>query len=246
MTETTSSCEWLHRKLAELPSPIRFPFELKDLPKNGIYFFYEDGEKWGHGSGEPRIVRIGTHKDGNFQSRISEHYLVKGASAMSFTKDNPAPKDRSIFRKNLGRAILNKDKDQYLEEWNIDFTTHQNKVDFGSKRDIEKERSLESQITKVLRSSFSFRFILFEGEAERMGSEGLESRLISTVARCGLCSSSKGWLGRQSPDKRISNGKLWLVQHLKSNGLDTKDEHAVAAVVEKTKQWIDKHERGKY
>ena len=32
-------------------------------------------------------------------------------------------KDRSIFRKNIGRAILNKNNDSFLEIWNLDFTT---------------------------------------------------------------------------------------------------------------------------
>jgi hypothetical protein len=41
-----------------------------------IYFFYEDGEFWGHGGNRLRIVRIGTHKDGNFRSRIKEHFPV--------------------------------------------------------------------------------------------------------------------------------------------------------------------------
>jgi hypothetical protein len=64
---------------------IRYPFDInKLLPNNGVYFFYEDGEVWGHGSADddtnnnnkPRIVRIGTHKDGNFKSRISEYFLL--------------------------------------------------------------------------------------------------------------------------------------------------------------------------
>jgi len=27
-------------------------------------------------------------------------------------------KDRSIFRKNIGRALLNKDNDPFIEQWN--------------------------------------------------------------------------------------------------------------------------------
>jgi hypothetical protein len=27
-------------------------------------------------------------------------------------------KDRSIFRKNIGRALLNKDNDYFIEQWN--------------------------------------------------------------------------------------------------------------------------------
>jgi hypothetical protein len=80
----TSTCQWLHENL-EVLQLIRYPFDInKLLPNNGVYFFYEDGEVWGHGSADddtnnnnkPRIVRIGTHKDGNFKSRISEYFLL--------------------------------------------------------------------------------------------------------------------------------------------------------------------------
>ena len=65
------------------------------------------GEIIDHGYGpKPRIARIGTHKN-NFQSRISEHFLLK-ESKMNFSIANPKPSDRSIFRKNIGRALLNK------------------------------------------------------------------------------------------------------------------------------------------
>jgi hypothetical protein len=110
-------CKWLHEQLEQLPL-IRFPFRLEQLPENGIYFFYEDGEVWGHGGNKPRIVRVGTHKDGNFRSRIKEHYLLD-ESWMNFNENKPKPSDRSIFRKNIGRALLNKDKDSYLKIWNI-------------------------------------------------------------------------------------------------------------------------------
>jgi hypothetical protein len=44
------------------------------------------GESSDHGNGKvrPRIVRIGTHKDNNFRSRISEHFLLN-ESAINFT-----------------------------------------------------------------------------------------------------------------------------------------------------------------
>lgn len=96
------------------------------MPNNGIYFFYEDGEVSGHGGADdtnnnkPRIVRIGIHKDGNFKSRISEHFLLN-ESKMHFTSKTSASHDRSIFRKNLGRALL--EGDEYLNTWKIDFTT---------------------------------------------------------------------------------------------------------------------------
>lgn len=110
-------CKWLHEQLERLPI-IRFPFELEKLPENGIYFFYEDGEVWGHGGNNTRIVRIGTHRGKNFRSRINEHFLLD-ESKMNFDKSKPKPSDRSIFRKNIGRALLNKHSDDYLEVWEI-------------------------------------------------------------------------------------------------------------------------------
>ncbi len=70
---TADLCRWLRDQLERLP--VVHPFDLNRLPENGIYFFYEKGEAWGHGGERPRIVRIGTHREGNFRKRIAEHFL---------------------------------------------------------------------------------------------------------------------------------------------------------------------------
>lgn len=107
----------------------------------------------------PRIVRIGTHKENNFKTRISEHFLLN-ESRMKFTHMNSKPSDRSIFRKNIGRALLNKQRDSdYLKVWETDFTSNINRVRQSYLRNIDKEREIESQITEVLRQRFYFRFI---------------------------------------------------------------------------------------
>ena len=125
---------WLHENIQTLPL-ISFPFRREELPANGIYFFYETGETWGHGGPLSRVVRIGTHKDGNFRNRISEHYLPDDCK-MQFDASTAAPKDRSIFRKHLGRTILNRDGDPYLDTWEIDFTYRDRRERFGPQRDI--------------------------------------------------------------------------------------------------------------
>jgi len=225
-------CGWLHEQMEQLPL-IRFPFKLETLPENGIYFFYEDGEFWGHGGEKLRIVRVGTHKDGNFRSRIREHFLLDEAW-MDFDKSKPKPSDRSIFRKNLGRALLNKEKDDYLKIWEIDFTTRRNQELWGDKRDMEKEKKIEEKITKILREKFSFRFIILDPHVERMGSKGLESSLIGTLASCKSCRPSSEWLGNYSPVKKIRESGLWLVQHLKSNPINEKDKEIILRAVEET------------
>lgn len=215
-------CSWLHNQIEQRPL-IKYPFLLKELPKNGIYFFYQDNEFWGHGGEKPRIVRIGTHKSNNFQSRINEHYLIS-KNWMDFNALKPAPKDRSIFRKNIGRAIINKENPKYLKIWNIDFTITKNRQKYSYLRNIKYEKEIEKKINKILRNTFSFRYIEIIKEENRIGSKGLESRLIGTISKCPVCKPSSEWLGKSSPIAKIRNSGLWQVQHLNSSPIDDKDE----------------------
>jgi hypothetical protein len=206
------------------------------LPENGIYFFYERDEIGGHGGRKPRIVRIGTHKEGNFRSRIKEHYLLD-ESKMNFDKDMPKPSDRSIFRKNIGRALINRDRDNYLQIWEIDFMTRKNRQSSGYRRDMDREKRIESTITKTLRERFYFRFVIIDSQLQRMGRKGLESSLIGTVASCKLCNPSDNWLGNYSPKKQIKESGLWLVQHLKANGINENDKETILDAIRRTKEW---------
>lgn len=232
----SDNCEWLHEQLEKLPL-YSYPFQINQLPNNGIYFFYEKDEIWGHGGLKPRIVRVGTHKNGNFRNRISEHFLLDEAR-MNFTEENPAPHDRSIFRKNIGRALLNRDKNGYLYVWEIDFTTHSSREEHRQLRNIMVEKVIENAITKILRENFSFRFIVMDNQDERMGTKGLESSLIGTLARCSKCVPSSTWLGKGSPKKEIRENGLWLVQHISSPEITPDERKVISAAIEKTQKWI--------
>ena len=213
-------CKVLHR-IVDKCLECQHPIDMKKLPHNGIYFFYERGEMWGHGGNMPRIVHVGTHRNGNFQSRIRDHYTPD--TKMDFDAQKPAPHDRSIFRKNIGRAILNRDNSDYLQVWDIDFTTTENRKKYSHLRDIEFEKNTELEITRLLQENFSFRYIPVENEAERMGKTGLESRLVGTLSSCRMCHASDNWLGRHSPVGEIKQSGLWQSQHLNSPGLTDKD-----------------------
>lgn len=231
-------CKWLHEQLEQLPI-IKYPFKLEKLPENGIYFFYEKDEIWGHGKNKLRIVRIGTHKkQGNFRNRIKEHYLL-GESKTNFDKNKPKPSDRSIFRKNIGRALINKQKKykEYLPIWEIDFTKSKNRKSFGNKRNIDEEKRIESAITKTLIDRFYFRFIKIDTQYKR---KKLERLLIGTVASCDSCNKSDRWLGNYSPKMQIKNSGLWLVQHLKANGIDENHKKTILEAIKSTKKWIKK------
>lgn len=229
-------CKWLHEQLEQLPL-IRFPFKLEQLPKNGIYFLYEDGEIWGHGGHKSRIVRIGTHKDGNFRSRIREHFLLD-ESKMNFDANKPAPRERSIFRKHIGRSLLNKVHDDYLKIWEIDFTARREREAYGHLRNIQKEKEVELEITRVLRETFSFRFIVMEGQIKRIGTDGLESFLIGTIAKCKSCGPSGNWLGNYSPKIQIRKSGLWLIQHLNSVEINENDKKIILDAILQSKSWL--------
>lgn len=224
-------CQWLHEQLQARPV-MRFPFDEAELPENGIYFFYEDGEVWGHSGQQPRIVRIGTHRDGNFRSRVADHYL-SGGRRMDLHVNKPAPKDRSIFRKHLGRALLSKAQDSYLEIWNIDFTTNRNRQAYSNRRNLAKEREIEEQVTYLLREKFSFRYLELDVAVARMGNKGLEAALIGTVAACTHCKPSVSWLGHCSPKPQIRQSGLWLVQHLNSRPINEEDKDAIKTALSK-------------
>ena len=230
--EDQQLCHWLHEQLELLPL-VRYPFTLTQLPTNGIYFFYEDGETWGHGPSKPRIVRIGSHRDGNFRSRINDHFLLS-KSEMPLHAERPAPKDRSIFRKNLGRALLAKADDSYLKVWDIDFTSKANQKAYGGFRNLDRECEVEANVTSILRKNFSFRFVLVEGQEQRMGTAGLEGALIGTVARCGSCRPSPSWLGNCSPLGKIRGYGLWLVQHLTHPPMTAEERLAFSACLART------------
>ena len=220
MTATTDRCRDLHEALECLPM-ITHPFDYDDMPNAGVYFFYEEGEVCKFGGGKPRIVQVGTHNKDNFHSRMRDHYVPD--SKMNFDVRKSLPHNRSRFRKNLGMAILNKERSPYLKVWDIDFTTKENRETMWHLRKVDEDRRVEAEVSRLLREKFSFRFVMMGNERERKGSAGIKSRIIGTLSRCPCCSSSDSWLGRHSPVAKIRESGLWLVQHLGSEGLTDLD-----------------------
>lgn len=172
------------------------PFDSDQIPLNGIYILFEKNED-GHGG--QRIVRVGTHTGENqLRSRMNQHFVNEN-------------KDRSIFRKNIGRALLNKRNNPFLKYWNLDLTTKTAKNKHSLNIDLEKQKALEAEVTKYLQENFSF--IVFEVPTKEDRLD-LESKIISTISHCEECRPSTSWLGLHSPISKISESGLWLVQGL--------------------------------
>src|SRR5438067_2934032 len=206
------ACAALHR-IARRGTVHSCPFDAGALPVNGIYVLFEMGEQ-SHGG--DRIVRVGTHTGvGQLRSRLQQH----------FVKEN---KDRSIFRKNIGRCLLNRESDPFLPEWEMDFTTRRAREKAGAAVNTERRRAVEADVTGYMRGAFRFVAFSVDDPAERLR---LESRMISTVSACDECSPSSGWLGRHSPKVKIRDSGLWLVNELFKEPLTTADLRLLESAV---------------
>lgn len=129
----SKKCDRLHQWFNSLKR-FNFPFDDKEIPLNGIYILFEKGEL-AHGT--DRIVRIGTHNgDKQLRPRLKQHFL----------KEN---KDRSIFRKNIGRSLLNRDNDSFLKYWEYDLTSRKGREKYQDLVDFEKQKEVEKRVTHI-------------------------------------------------------------------------------------------------
>ena len=199
-----SKCEELHKWLNSLML-FRFPFDEKQIPFNGLYVLFEKGER---AHGVNRIVRVGTHTGQNqLRSRLKQHFLTEN-------------KDRSIFRKNIGRCILNKSNDPYLQKWEWDLTSKQSKNKYSRLIDLERQKEIEKTVTKYIQNNFNFIVLQIDNKQKRLE---LESKIISTVSLCESCHPSKKWLGLYSPKEKIRESGLWLVNELYKEPISHRD-----------------------
>ena len=182
-----------------------YPFEnrLNEMPDTGIYVKFEKGESYNN---LDRIVRIGTDTgENNLKKRLIEHFVTEN-------------KNRSIFRKNIGRAMLNKDNNSYLNFWELDTTSKADKEKNLKYINVDLEAEIEGEISSYIKTNFSFCVFNVETKEQRLF---WESKLISTLAY--QTKPSKNWLGNFSTKEKIKQSGLWQVQGLNKPKL-TSDE----------------------
>jgi hypothetical protein len=133
-----SYCHLLHEWF-NAQRKFSFPFYSNEIPQNGIYILFEKGEVAHYAN---RIVRVGSHtgKD-QLPKRVNEHFLREH-------------KDRSIFRKNIGRAILNKNHDPFLKDWQIDLTSRSARQQYAELIDRGSTWKLRKKLPAIFRQTF--------------------------------------------------------------------------------------------
>jgi len=181
----------------------RFPFHAhkNEIPNNGIYIIFENGESY---KNFDRIVRVGTHTGNNqLFSRLNQH----------FVKEN---KNRSIFRKNIGRCLLNKAGNPYLQTWELDTTSIIGKRMHSKMIDFELEKQVEKEITKYIQAYLSFCVLKVDEKLQRLF---WEAKIASTLAQSKELNPSPGWLGNYSPKEKIRASGLWQVNELNGESL---------------------------
>jgi hypothetical protein len=159
--------------------------DLRDVPANGIYVFFEENED-AHGG--RRIVLIGTHKiEGGLLRRLKMHFSA------GFDMSG------SVFRKDVFEALLRRKAGgaEILAKWEI------------GGFDLAEEAAIAGEVTEYIRKKMSF--VVFE-IPDREGRLALEAKIIAAVSLCDECSASPDWLGKYSPKPEIAESGLWQVE----------------------------------
>jgi len=132
------------------------------------------------------------------RSRLNQH----------FVKQN---KNRSIFRKNIGRCFLNKDSNPYLNLWELDTTSRANKEKNLKLLDLVFEKKIEERISSYIQVNLSFCVFQIDTKNDRIF---WERKIVSTLAKAPDIKLSDKWLGNYSSKIKIKASGLWQVNEL--------------------------------
>lgn len=204
----------------------RYNFQtIDEIPfNNGIYIFFETNEKYGNFD---RIIRVGTDTgQNNLKSRMKQHFVNEN-------------KDRSIFRKNIGRAILNKANNPLLSYWNLDLTTKANKEKYFNESLSLECKKIEKQITSYLCNNMSFVVFNLETKQERLR---FEEAIISCLYKSIDFTASKNWLGNFVPPTKanhVKDSRMWLSQGINATPLTNDEFKELVSICKKFEPNID-------
>ncbi len=204
-------CKTVHRELGGLLS--RKGRVGYGVPKNGLYFWYEENEL-GHG-GKQRITRVGTHqKQDRLPARINEHF--------------GGVREGSVFRKHLGGVLikLNREPEPEIKAWYKRRKENSRFID-------PKFKYYEEEVTNQAKDS-SYRVLKVDDSNDRLQ---LEEKLIALFSHCEACPPSKKWLGNYAYRKEIRASGLWNINHVHSDNEFTRsDLPRLLQLVDKTRK----------
>lgn len=181
-------------------------FEGKNLPKAGVYFFFDGLESTRFFHPETfRVVRIGTHG----VSKGSKSLLWQRLRTHRGNDDGSGSHRSSIFRLHVGNAILASQKRE-LTSWGVG--------DNASKEIRDTEIQLELEVSQYLRDlRVAYLPVLDEASADSDRSY-IEKNSISLLTQGGTIDvPSMNWLGNLSNSQNIRSSGLWNVNYVGDN-----------------------------
>jgi len=179
----------------------------EQLPKQGVYFFFDDDEPTKFSTTVPRLVRVGTHgvsagSVATLRNRLRTHLGTRAGAGNHRA---------SVFRLHVGRAIIERDRlQQRYPNWG--------KGQSASKNITELEAPLESMVSDYIGNLR----VLFIPVLDTAGTGSMratiERQFISmfTEGVCAIEESSLRWLGRFSDKLSIKHSGLWNVRDVGS------------------------------
>ncbi len=199
---------WLHRLFERLPR-----YEWRDIDaipfEDGIIIAYERGETY---RGYARVVRVGTHTaPGRLKQRLMDHFDREDRNA-------------SIFRRHIGRALLNRAKDPYLDIWSLD-TSRQPDRD---REDARTAARVERDVSAYMRVNLSFSVIPVASVDSRLR---LGEAIVATLHQAKNFAPSDSWLGHYSPDSQIRASGLWQKRSLNAAPLTADESLQLARII---------------
>lgn len=175
-------------------------------PRAGLYFFFENGEL--RPSGEPRVVRVGTHgltvkSKTTLWGRLRQHMGNVGGSSPGGGNHRA-----SIFRRHVGSALLSRrGKTDLLASWMA-------ARPLPDLRDAELR--VEVEVSRTIRA-MPFLWLnvptLPDGTSHRGFLERNLIALLSTLAGSTEGASS-AWLGHHAVAPKVRASSLWNVNHV--------------------------------
>lgn len=181
------------KELAELTG-------IKDLPKAGVYFFFEPGEV--RLSGKPRVVRVGTHavsagSKATLRSRLRTH-LGTAAGLGSHRS--------SVFRRHVGVAIAKNRGVAAPSTWGRGQT--------AVAETLDAERWLEQAVSEFLAATTVAWVDIADESGPASDRAFIERNSIALLVRgVELNVPGNAWLGRLSDRAAIARSGIWNVDH---------------------------------
>lgn len=169
-------------------------------PKQGVYFFMEDGETRRDSGTGPRIVRVGTHAvNATSQTRL----WTRLAQHRGVTSSGGGNHRGSVFRKLVGSALIVRDG-LNCQSWGIGASAP------AAVR--EAEAGLERQVSRVI-GGMPFLWLPVGDQGGRaVMRDSIERNaiaLLSNFEREPIDPPGASWLGRLCPRPRVPASGLW-------------------------------------